>query len=42
MKILCRIFGHDWSMYAGYDEVRVHPTAICVRRGCGVAYKDLK
>lgn len=29
--IVCKIIGHKWSMYAGYEQIRVHPSAVCER-----------
>lgn len=35
-KILCWIGWHDWDMYAGFEQIRVHSKAKCER--CGAKY----
>lgn len=40
MKILCKLLGHNWDMYRGFEEIKPHGRAICQR--CGVKYKDIK
>lgn len=38
--IKCKILGHKWNMYAGFDHKRrVHHTAYCLT--CGVKYAEL-
>lgn len=38
-KIKCWLFGHRWSMYAGYGGYRVHSQAFCLRPGCTMTGK---
>lgn len=39
IKQLRCLLGHQWSMYAGYYEERVHAKAYCLR--CGKVFKEL-
>lgn len=32
----CKFGWHDWDLYAGFDQARVHGNAHCKR--CGVKY----
>lgn len=35
--IHCKLFGHKWDKYRGWDEIYPHFTAKCER--CGVKYE---
>lgn len=39
MNIKCKLFGHKWDMFAGYEQIRIHPNGIC--RNCGVKYNGI-
>lgn len=34
----CRLLGHKWDMFAGFEQLRVHSQAKCKR--CGVRYEE--
>lgn len=36
-KAKCRLGWHDWDMYSGFYEERVHPSAHC--RDCRACYE---
>lgn len=33
VKLACFVVDHDWSLYSGWYEERVHPSAFCYRCG---------
>lgn len=39
-KVGCFFLGHNWSMYAGFEQIRVHPRAYCER--CGIKAREGK
>lgn len=40
MKLICKLFGHKWDRYRGFEDWKPHGRAECLR--CGIKYKDIK